>query len=132
MMTRPHWLRSPRWFIDRPAPLRRLPEGRREVNGPGLPLPSGTRAAGGRGTGRPVVRGPAPEPRTVLGTPQPPAPAVVGGVGGVAGAGVPRRIVPPPPSPGWPRGRGGPSPAATALRASSAGVLALMTCRWRR
>src|SRR3954447_26552914 len=109
MMTRPHRLRSPRWFIERPAPLRRLPEGRREVNGPGLPLASWTRAAGGgggggaagrgaggRGTGRPVVRGPAPEPRTVLGTRQPPA--VVGGVGVVAGAGVPRRIVPPPSS----------------------------------
>src|SRR3954468_23342211 len=97
MMTRPHRLRSPRWFIDRPEPLRRLPEGRREVNGPGVPLPSRT-GAGGRGTGRPVVPGPAPEPRTVLGTRQPPDPAVVGGVGDAARAGVPRRIVPPPSS----------------------------------
>src|SRR4051794_41940329 len=108
-MTRPHRLRSPRWFIDRPAPLRRLPEGRREVNGPGVPPPSGTRAAGGRGAGRPVVPGPASGPRTVLGTRQPPDPAVGGGGRGGARAGGARALGPPPPGPregpGAPGGR---------------------------
>jgi hypothetical protein len=50
MKARPQRLRRPRWSMDSPAPLRRLPGVRREVNAPGPP-PGELRADDGRWAG---------------------------------------------------------------------------------
>ena len=80
---RPQRLRSPRWSRESPAPLRRLPGARRDVNAPGVPRPPGGRCPV-RAIVRPVERGP-----TVFGTAQPPSVGSAPGAG--AGSGVPRR-----------------------------------------